>query len=291
MKKSIITGALALIMSVCFTSCLDDKNENEAKATFIYDDAFNIVENAGTGENSLQEMGAYTFQIDYVNQTIKLGINDLRLGDRMAAQTMVTEEIPYVLTENSIKASKQDVMAKAGTGATRMLDYVNMEIIDRYINNVYMPVVRVGMSLDDGQYVVNAMPKTGRYMATLTSQLSMAQGNPFTKSDVRVDVVIDPLTATAAMHLTGVQFAAQMPGFNMTFPGIAVKPHGSSYDLECASLIPEISGDKYTSFPITNLSGYCSATTDNYRVAFTCTPANMGAAFAVTMSLTGNFNE
>lgn len=243
----VLCGMMAMVS--CDSSTDDDvrisASEYEAK------DCFNYVNDNGT--ESLQPGAYYGFVFDYVSATYSIVVKGLSDGNTLYPD-FVAEGIKWSYSGPWKSSHATNVRAKTIDGSVMpAIMELNIHVLDRVTNGKLDPVYQIDMTFDNGVTFVTYPVQMNYYGTTTVS----AQGvKEFKTKESTYVLTIDRQTRKATVNVNNARFAENMPvGMNMVFKDIDFTVTKKTIELESASLIPEIGGDPYPAFAISQLAG------------------------------------
>lgn len=272
-----LLGAVAGVAMLVSCSSSDDTYV----LTQYYNSAANFnVFTAADGMVTMLDGADYTLEYDYTNMRVNVRIASFKTPEH----TYSLFALPGLVWsyDNSWKTtrSRDIVPAITGVESVPMVDLFELSTLDRKITVYDAPVYSMSFKFADGTSVV-ALPRSMTYFGTTT--VSAAGVEDFTSQSSNYTLDLDPAKGTAILHVTNARFAEAMPvGMNMDFKGITFSVNGSTVNLECDALVPEIGGDPYPAFGISQLKGqfnvvngatlqfHCRAMGRDYTVDATC---------------------
>lgn len=273
MKK--INFLLCVSTLLAMASCNTSDDDNTLKMTFEYasKDCFTYMNN--NGETSFREGASFGFMYDYGAHTMSMGVKGLNDGETQYPDFYL-DNLKWSY-DGAWKTTRQGNVNVRATGAMPEVTNVEIRMLDRMVNGFINPVYQINMSFDNGVSFA-VYPKTMTYFGNTV--VSAAGVEDFKTKESSYVVTLDPKKQNASLQVKNARFATNMPaGMNMTFNDIDFTATMQALNLTCDALIPEIGGDPYPSFAISQLNGrfglssgmmlnfHCAAMGRDYTVA------------------------
>ncbi len=253
--KLIFFAAMCVMMA---TSC-SDGDDNGLKDNYTeqeYVNCFNYVYNVRSGNGSVISGTSYMFRFR-MDGTADVYVKNAKFAPQMPdGINFEFEGLKWSLNSSGYKVI-------AGVNLTPMMngnpvegyvvDNLKIELMDRYLGSIYLPVINMSMMVN-GAFEIVTIPMSITYFGKTGVVNEQANTNFTTKNPYYI-VKLDPKTMTASIDIRGAKFAENMPAMDMVFPGVEFEVSRTGYDLNADSLIPEIAGVPYPNYSITGLHG------------------------------------
>ncbi len=274
-----LLGAVAAVAMMASCSSSDD---DMYLLTQYYGSAacFNVV-TAADGTVTMLDGADYALEYSYTNMRVNVRVASLKTPDHTYSLFALPQLVWYYDDNWKVTRSRDIVPAITGAESVPMVESFELSTLDRIIGVADAPVYSVNFKFADGT-TVTTLPRSMMYFGTTT--VSAAGVDDFTSQSSSYSLDLDPAKGTATLHINNARFAETMPvGMNMDFKGIAFTVNGSTVELDCESLVPEIGGDPYPAFRISQLKGqfnvvsgatlqfHCGAMGRDYTVDAACT--------------------
>lgn len=242
------------------------------------EDCFNAVTTAsGTEYVSGTD---YAFEYDYTNNVVTVHVTGL--SDATAVYpAFKLKNLKWDYIDGWKTTVVNNLTPESnGSGTVPQISTFELRVLDRVLSGNPDPVYYVAFTMSDGTSFVT-FPREMRYFGrTIVS----AEGTPdFISTESSYVLKLYPDKSEAAIEVDNARFAAAMPvGMNMMFNGIGFSCTRNYVTVNKDNLIPEIGGDPYPAFGISQLAGnfnlvsgmklnfHCGAMGKDYTVMAEC---------------------
>lgn len=254
--------AIGVIAAVMMSSC-DSDDDYGNRATVVYVNCMNCVDDASTGtqyvsgnKGTTSTVG-YSLNFDFDKKVVSVGIAGLKLGEGEEAKSMDLYEMPLVIGTYTYTVVAQDVQPY--NNGVPMAGYMVDSFTMTYYNST-TPMVSISYEIN-GRYTVTVLPVESLYGAQ-TTVTTIATGDVYETVEpyygVKLQQDEESGELTANVHVFNAKFASNMPAQSeMVFNGIGVEVVDGVIRLKSDRLVPEIANTPYERFMVTNLNARC----------------------------------
>ncbi len=270
--------ALALL-PVLITAC---NNDDETTTEQSYSNCINFVTDNLTGEQNLSTEGSYTIKFNYTASTADISVKNLRLTSDGSLINFDLTGLSWAYDSDGVKKISATSVTPTSNGSALSgytVENLSFSMLDRYMNTgEYIPVINMSMTIN-GEYALVVVPSQLVYFGS-TVVTTLASGSIYTNDIPYYLINFDASTQTASIGIVSAQFAEEMPEMDMIFAGIDFTLAGTSFSLNCDSLIPTVGGTPYPDYEITDLSGWATYSGGG-TLSFNC-----ASAYSVQVTMT-----
>lgn len=269
--------AVGMIAAAMMSSC-DSDDDYGNKATVVYTNCLNCVDDASTGtqyvsgnKGTTTTVG-YSLNFDFDKKVVSVGIAGLKLGEGEEAKSMDLYEMPMVVGTYTYTVVARDIQPYSN--GMPMSGYMVDTFTMTYYNST-TPMVSISYEIN-GRYEVTVLPVESVFGAE-TTVTTLATGDEYETTDPYYGIVLSQdetsKELTADVHVYNAKFAANMPPQSeMVFKGVGVDVVDGVIRLQSDRVVPEVANTPYERFMITNLNARCyiaSGIAISYEVAGT----------------------
>lgn len=265
--------ALFTLLAMTLASCNDDNKGNDT----IYEQSFlgcfaTVTDLQNPTNQTIAKSITMKLTTNWTQQTCEIMMNGLTVGAQAYSQlnfdnmkwkqdgwSEITTETPKVSSSTGIAPMVSDFEMK-------WLDRIDLAHVSAV--GVYTPALEFSFIID-GRYKVVGSRQPLVFGGSTTAS---ANGASFTQTKSLYSIALDFENRQASIRIANAQFADNMPSMGMMeFAGIpfTIADEGEDIILDCAELVPSISGTPYPAFPITALRGKLEVG-DGLDLSFNC---------------------
>lgn len=280
--RMILAGVVAFLG---LTACNDNDAETITEQTLT--DCFEFVNDITTNSQAAYSGVNYKIRLNYTQGKAEITINNLRTPDGKNYPSLVLSDIPFTISEKGWKVIKGTDITPSASGFANVpvFNTFEMRLLDRLVNNLYVPGFSVKFNLDLKYNVLSAHTQQIQF-GTTTSTSASGEVSKTGKTSYKLDFNAD--TKKMEITMAAAQFVPNMPAMNIVLPNIDFTIVGTSAVFSAESVTPKIGDTPYPAFPISDLSGTYDFT-EGMKMGFKCDPSSMPESYTVDVEC--NYNS
>lgn len=286
MKKVFRLSFFVLLALMLCTACKSENDGNETITEQSVNNYFNVVSDKNLGTSTVFTGAGYQIRLNYTRATADIIISGLKLNGELVYPDIKLSGLPFKVTDDgwfSIEATNLTPSSN-GISAGPIFDRFKMNLLQRVVDEYYMPAIYVEITLNNRFNVISSSPRQFFFGPTTTVDNNGTE-SVNKNSQYVFELSFDSKTLT--LTIPSASFIPSMPALNIAMKAIPFTISDAGIiTFEASSITPAIADVPYPNFPISNLKGKIDLK-GSMEISFDCEPAKAPGKYHV--SATGNY--
>lgn len=270
MKKIFCFAILLIGLAMLTTSCNDNKGGGETITEQAFNNFFVTVTDLHSGETSTYTGTGYQLRLNFTRGTADLVATNFKIPGVTEYPNLILTDIPFKASSGGWFAIKgTNIIPAATVASVPTFDEISIDLLQRVIEESYMPAVAISGTIDGRYKFFSANPNQYLIGSTVCTP---EEGDPTTSTETSYTIGLNPTGGNLTIAINSAKFISGMPAMNIAFKNVPYSIVDNKVEFNVDALTPYIGSDPYPAFPITNLRGSLNFS-EGMDLSFDCAPS------------------
>lgn len=281
MEKVFRLSFFVLLALMLCTACKSENEGNDTITEQSVNNYFSIVTDKNLATTTNFTGVGYQIRLNYTRATADIIISGLKLNGELVYPDIKLTGIPFKVSEDGwfVISATNLTPNSNGIMAGPIFDSFKMNLLQRIVDEYYMPAIYVEMTLNNRFNVISSSPRVFFFGPTTTVDES---GTETVNKNSQYVYELSFDSNTLSITIPSASFIPSMPALNIAMKAVPFTMSETGIvTFEASSITPTIADVPYPNFPISNLKGDIDLKS-SMKISFDCEPAKAPGIYHVS---------